>query len=181
MAREGSLLVSIFYRGGHAVCPPRWLFQWAVRLPPSLAIKLEICGAWPQWGPAVTGVPLRFWPRSQPQQGLSSVNRCRVVKASGDHSWKHRHPPPPNTPQKQRPLEVAGKLVIDRCERPLVDACQRELKMEEERQLWRWKADTSLIGSEQSCRKCAAESATVSIRSLSINHMGRNTGECNLG
>lgn len=88
---------------------------------------------------------------------------------------------PPNTPQKQRPLEVAGKLVIDRCERPLVDACQRELKMEVEWQLWRWKADISLIGSEQSCRKCVAESATVSIRSLGINHMGRNTGECHLG
>lgn len=133
MAREGSLLVSIFYWGSHAVCPPLMTLPACGTPPPSLAIKLEICRAWPQWGPAVTGVPLRFWPRSQPQQGLSSVNRCRVVKASGDHSWKHRHPP--NTPQKQRPLEVAGKLVIDRCERPLVDACQQELKTEEERQL----------------------------------------------
>lgn len=48
----------------------------------------------------------------------------------------------PQTPHRSRGHgEVAGKLVIDRCERPLVDACQQELKMEEERQLRRWKAD----------------------------------------
>lgn len=78
-----------------ALCPALMILPASSTAFSSLAIKLEIHGAWPHRDPAVTGVPLQFWPRSQPHQGLSSVNRCRVVKATGDHSRKHRHPSSP--------------------------------------------------------------------------------------
>lgn len=181
MAREGSLLVSIFYRGSHAACPPLMTLPASGTPPPSLDIKLEICGAWPQWGPSChrcASAVLAEVPAPARCELCQQMSCCQSLRRS---QLKAPQPPPPNTPQKQRPLDVAAKLVIDRCERPLVDACQRELKTEEERQLWMWKADTSLIGSEQNCRKCVAESATASMRSLGINHMGKNIGECNLG